>query len=597
MEMKRFTQANIGVSLAIIIIFLNACANVVAPTGGPKDETPPVVVEAEPLPYTTEFDTDKIVMEFNEFIELDDIRSKLLVSPPMEKDPEITVKGKKLQIEIISELSDSTTYNIFMADAVTDYTEGNPIENFQYVFSTGSSIDSLDVDGFVYDAFSLIPLEGIYVLLYSDLSDSVIFKKTPEYLSKTNEEGYFRISNIRLDTFKIVGFRDENKNYIYEPGMETIAFSDTLVTFYIDDMTHTDTVYKDDVDLTEIDTASIDEYIDTVIIHEYRDYVIPQYVLFGFDEPLTDQYLTEYKRDDPRKVTLEFSRPPLDTIEIMNIESGNDKIFLREDSEERKNITLWIKDTSFYMKEDLFFELEYSVYDSLNQVMRQIDTVQLSYFFTDDQTSSDTFIDTLDVHLNVANNSFFEFGKSMVFNTSFPLEKVNTELIQMETKVDTIWNAIDFAYKKRNGYGGEIRFQPKENSFYRLTILPGAIKDIYQQVNDTSQVTFKTREYSYYGKIIVDVSGIEEYSVILQILENTKDEKVVQEKMVNIDGKVEFNYLSPKEYLVKAIIDKNQNGKWDSGDYLQHIQPELVQYYEKEVNVRANWDIEINWKL
>ncbi|MCK5170734.1 MAG: Ig-like domain-containing protein, partial [Bacteroidales bacterium] len=255
--------------LLISAMFFSGCAKIVAPTGGPKDEEHPLIVEIDPPDKTVNFDSKKISITFNEFIQLKDLNNNLIISPPVEEKPDIKVKGKALVIEFAEELKDSTTYNIYFGNSVQDYNEGNPIENFQYVLSTGSYIDSLSIKGQVINSFNLLPEEGVFVMLYKDSEDSVPIKQIPDYISKTNEEGYFRINNIRENQYKLFCLRDLNKNYLFDLPSEEIAYTDSLIQFELVTHIHVDTIYKADsiniaLNLPNGNLDVVDKVIDTI---------------------------------------------------------------------------------------------------------------------------------------------------------------------------------------------------------------------------------------------------------------------------------------------------------------------------------------------
>ncbi|MBP5782536.1 MAG: Ig-like domain-containing protein, partial [Bacteroidales bacterium] len=156
--------------MAAISVLLSSCANEVAPTGGPKDETPPKVLKYSPEIYSTNFKEKTIEITFDEFFQLNNYKSKLLISPPFKNEPTFTVKGKKLIINLKDNLIPNTTYKIFLGDAIVDYNESKPYPNFSYIFSTGESIESLTLSGTLKDAYTLKPVENAYIFLYKDLS-------------------------------------------------------------------------------------------------------------------------------------------------------------------------------------------------------------------------------------------------------------------------------------------------------------------------------------------------------------------------------------------------------------------------------------------
>lgn len=224
---NRFSNATI---YCFVLFFLSACAQVVAPTGGPKDIQPPSILKAHPENQSTNFNSQEVNIEFDEFLALKNLKENLLVSPPLKYDLDVKTKGKKLQFYIKDTLRENTTYVLNFGNSITDLSENNPIRNFQYVFSTGSTIDTLDLKGKVIDAFSLETQKDFLVMLYpKDAVDSAFQTQLPNYVSRTDEEGNFTIANIKEGEYQIYALKDANNNYLFDRSSEAIAFSDTNV--------------------------------------------------------------------------------------------------------------------------------------------------------------------------------------------------------------------------------------------------------------------------------------------------------------------------------------------------------------------------------
>src|ERR1019366_8008256 len=215
----------------ICLLLLASCAQVVAPGGGKKDRTPPKVVNYIPDSASLNFKAKSIAVIFDEYIQLKDLNNQLIISPPLNKIPDIKIKDKTLLINLDESgiLKPNTTYCFSFGNALQDINENNPKENFKYIFSTGSFIDSLTVNGKVENAFDHKTEKGILVMLYDDFSDSVIYKKQPEYFAKTKEDGTFQINNIRDGKYKILALKDANANYKYDAETESIGFIDSLI--------------------------------------------------------------------------------------------------------------------------------------------------------------------------------------------------------------------------------------------------------------------------------------------------------------------------------------------------------------------------------
>jgi hypothetical protein len=206
--------------IALAFLLVN-CANPVAPEGGPKDEIPPVILDMNPPNYSASFDKERLVVRFDEYVKLQGLSQQLMISPPLAETPKIRTKGKSVIIDIDEQLRDSTTYTFFFGDAIVDLTEANPLKNFEYVFSTGTLIDSMAIKGKVTNAFDLMPEDGIAVLLYtldvdSIPNDSLPMLSRPVYVSRTNEKGEFELNNLRNIPYKIIALLDMNSNYLYD---------------------------------------------------------------------------------------------------------------------------------------------------------------------------------------------------------------------------------------------------------------------------------------------------------------------------------------------------------------------------------------------
>ena len=584
-------------------LFFAGCAKMVAPTGGPKDEQHPLIVEIDPASYTTNFEADKVKITFDEFIQLKDLNQNLIVSPLLEEKPTIQVKGKTLEIEFEQELEDSTTYNIYFGNSVQDYNEGNPIENFQYVLSTGSYIDSMSVQGQVLNSFNLMPEEGVHVMLYNTKEDSLPFKQIPNYISKTNEEGFFRINNIRIDEYKLFCIRDLNKNYLFDMPEEEIAFTDSIIKFELITETIIDTVYLDEIldqELINIQDSS-NRVIDTIISRPYTHYVIPEFTLMLFEENRAVQYLVNSKREQKQKIEIMFNKPIKDSVlfSLADTVVENDW-YIKESSANNDTVFYWLTDSIIYNKEKLLFAVSYQKEDSNLVYQWGTDTLSLRYF-EEKKKKKDEAIEVAEFTLSVKNRGALDLNRNLNFVFEKPLVNIDKSKIDLYSIVDTVESIIDFELKqdscKLRNY--ELTSNWGEDSTYRLEIYPGAFTDISQSTNDTSIIEFNTRKLDYYGKILANITGIDSsFQIITQVLISSKDkEKIVRERIVKADQLAEFGYIYPKEYMFKVIIDNNFNGKWDEGNYLEHIFPEEVLYYEKEINVKANWDIEIDFNI
>lgn len=224
---KRFT---LHFFYSSVILILSSCAQVVPPTGGPKDTQPPTVLNISPEHQSINFTAKEVSIEFDEFLSLRKLKDNLLISPPLKYDLDVSIKGKKLLFSIKDTLKENTTYVINFGNAITDLSENNPLRNFQYVFATGNSIDTLIQNGKVLDAFSLEVQEELLVMLYPETVDDSAFQtQLPSYVSRTDKEGAFHITNVKEGKYRLYALKDRNNNYLFDRSNEAIAFLDTSI--------------------------------------------------------------------------------------------------------------------------------------------------------------------------------------------------------------------------------------------------------------------------------------------------------------------------------------------------------------------------------
>lgn len=246
--------------LICIPLLFSRCAQQTTLGGGEKDTTPPQLDSTKqviPANGTLNFSATRITIPLNEYIKLKDKEKQVLITPFLEVDPDIYVKGKKVIVDFKSPLASNTTYILNFGKSIVDITEGNEMVNFKYVFSTGSYIDSLSYKAVVYDAFEKTPIQGAYVMLYKNHSDSVIFKEKPNYFGITDASGRCLIENIGEGTYKVVSFLEETNNYKWDPVKENIGFSEKLFNAGHDSIPDTLLLFKDYIEELKLEDVTI----------------------------------------------------------------------------------------------------------------------------------------------------------------------------------------------------------------------------------------------------------------------------------------------------------------------------------------------------
>ena len=232
---NQFVKNKIVFSVILMSVIITSCARKGRPEGGPKDESAPIMMTANPPYETTGFDKKKIKIEFDEYIVLKDLTKQLVVSPPLKYPPIITPQGtpsKYINIEILDTLKTNTTYTFNFGSAVQDNNENNKLESFKYVFSTGNYIDSLKIKGNVANAFKEEKLKNIGVLLYkldSTYNDSIIYKQKPNYVTSTLDSTNFQFTNLQKGKYLLLALKETSKDYIFTSKTDQIGFyTDTI---------------------------------------------------------------------------------------------------------------------------------------------------------------------------------------------------------------------------------------------------------------------------------------------------------------------------------------------------------------------------------
>ena len=568
--------------MMISFVLVHACANVVSPTGGPIDEVPPRVVRSTPPNFSTNFDDDEIRIFFDEFIRLHNVRQQLLVSPPLEKTPEVRVRGRSIIIEIEEELRPNSTYNIFFGDAIRDITEGNAIPNFQFVFSTGDYVDSLSVRGQVKNAFWHEPEQGVFVMLYDNIYDSVPYLERPVYLAKTDKEGKFHISNMADGEYLMFALRDNNANFKYDLPDEKIAFLDSLIRPDYVKPAKEDEV-EIEVEIEEVDTVDIEIIPDDLEDPEQKE-MGNFYTLFMFQEKDTVQRVVSSNILKKGLLQIAF-RVPFDSAYVRNLREPIEKPrFIHEFSATNDTLKVWFADRD---RDSLFVE----VLDRGNV----LDTVARSAQprVRRERQETDTLTPPLSISMNYRRSTAVPFFEPLGVISEHPLDQIQTDLIKLMAH-DSLPVPLNYTFKDHVQRVVLFEPMPEEGTPYTMTIYPEAFTDIFGLKNDTLKARFTTTTVENYGNLIINLTlPAEEEQYILQLLDDRQN--VLQQKKMDQSSRYDFRNLRPGTYRLRLIHDKNRNGRWDTGNYLKQIQPEPVYFFPETIQIRENWDVEISF--
>ncbi len=587
---------------SIISLLFPRCANIVPPTGGPRDTIPPEVVSSIPANFSTGFTGTEIQIEFDEFIQLRNINQQFIITPPQKERPDFRVRGRNLYIDLKTEPIANTTYTLNFGDAIVDLNESNAFSNYEFVFSTGDKIDSLSYSGIVLNAFDNKPVEGAIVMLYEEINDSVPYRRMPLYANRTGKDGRFQMNNLRVDTFLVFAITDANNNYLYDrPGEEAIAFLDDYLYLTPDyqppHMEHDTLIYDTLISDTLLnDTALIFD----IPSREPAPYIRPDDTLYMFKEETGRQYLIRNERKKRGELLFVFNRPLRKewSIEPVNFEPP-ESWKLVEKNPRMDSIRYWITDEETRKIDNMRFLVSYwatGPSDSLKQVSDSINMNYTAPLRSRRQAAEEEDEPVMEVPFGIRPGGNQELNKNLRISFPVPLShldlsKTGLAVIQSNDIVQRDFDMISDSLRIRNYYLLTDWIPGKD---YRFTSEPGAFKDIFGLESDSIELNFKTREEDHYGSLILSLSGVTDH-IILQLLDER--ENLLREYFFEQDDELIIDYLQPDKYRLKVIFDTNKNRRWDTGNYLQGIQPERVMFYREVIATRPNWDIEIKWDL
>jgi len=562
--MTKFNRNRLINTLAIIVI-LASCAKVVAPTGGPKDTTPPKLVRSTPAFRSTNFKGKEVIITFNKFIQpLKDANNQVIISPPPEKQPEMRLKGKSIVIKFGEDLKPNSTYNIYFGDAIQDLNESNIKKNFYFTFSTGDKIDSLELRGRVNNAETGLPEKDVFVELYTGTIDSLPIKERPFYVGKSNAYGDFTIKYLANKSYKLFALKDANSNLKYDLPTEMIAFDSNPVM--------PEAPLPDSVDSLK--------RINTGIYHQVSLFL----------ETDSIQRIDKKSLVDRKKINLQF-RYAVKKLVITPLNFKIDDWNFNEWNRRRDSLSAWfvkpLPDTiQLVVKAD---NMKPDTLQFVQKVIKQTISAKGTK-----KESAKVKVEIRPLSLQGSNQPY---NQPLTFETLTPVnEKQLTGLRLTHGKDTTRVNAVWYDTISHRRFIIDQKW--KEKSSYSLLIPSGRLRDIFGAENDSVIIQFNTLEERDYGTIILDTKITTTTGQWIIQLMNDKD-GVLRQIITNKSDKIKFELLSPGKYYIKAIYDVNSNGVWDTGNYLKHRQPEKVVRFTKlkEFEVRPFFDSIESWEL
>ena len=544
------------------------CAQVKPLTGGEKDTIPPNIIKSIPERFSTNTNSDYFFFEFDELIDASTLREKLIISPFYNGSFEVKTKKNTITIFFDSLFEDNTTYIFNFADGVTDVTERNPSLNSKFVFSTGDKIDSSYVSGIIHNPLKNELVEGALVGLYNKEDSLDLFHKKPVYFSLTDEDGRFRIENLKKDEYTIYAFFDENNNLQAEYKKELFGFleesiliGDSIENLYIP-------IFNEDLTNLELlrkrERGSVVDLVYNKKIKEYKVSCVENISYSLSDNNLLSVYRNKVQKDS---VFLKVS------VKDVNNYIAEDSFYIKFSEEVNTNNET---KSSFKLKsnnadDSIEFKLETNkplIKYSIDNVEIKYDTVALPKKFYGYYTKKKS-------------NNLIE-GKMFiqVDSASKYIEKIKKDIIadSLDFENDSIYKSVSGYYKRLN------------TSKLSLEIKKGSIITIDNDSIKTIKEDLRIRGKDYYGGLSGSVVNIENNKNIIVELVNEKFTQIINNKMKGYS--FDFQNIPPGKYYLRVIEDKNNNYEWDYYSIKKKIDSERITYYPELIEVLSNWTIE-----
>lgn len=581
--------------IIIAAAVMYSCANNGNPSGGPIDKTPPIFMRSNPTPNAVNVKDRKIEIFFDEIVTLKDPSTKIIVSPAQTEMPRMSALGRKVTVELVDSLLPNTTYTIDFSNSIQDNNEGNAIDNFAFAFSTGSVIDSMRVSGYVLDSRTLEPMQSVVVGLQSNLADSAFHKEKLQRVALTNDRGQFTIRNVSPGSYHIFALKDLDRDYKFGNPTEDIAFLDSIIVPSIGSREAADTVYND---LNEIDT----------IMRATRPAYFPNDILLSmFNEDRKSQYLANNLRVDSTRISLTFAAAS-DTLPSLSIVGRNDvpdQWYTLERSQTNDTLTYWIRPPHLVSADTLIVATTYLRTDTASNLSWGTDTLKFTFQRQkakkkkkNEETDSLEQIRFMELH-PLANGTQ-EVYAPLLLQTGTPIERYSREAFHLQRKLqnDTTFYpaeiksiALRDSTLSRRDLMLKVDWEP--GAAYTLAVDSLAMTDIYGLQTKPLKVDFNVRKMEEYGNIVFNIPAVRD-SAIVELLDGT--EKIVLRAPVK-SHRAELLNLLPGKYYARLFIDRNGNGKYDTGNYDMHLQPEETVYYPGAINLKKNWDVEQTWDI
>jgi hypothetical protein len=514
----------------LLVFLLIGCAKRGSITGGMKDTIAPKMVNSLPKNFSTNFTGKEIKISFNEYINLKDINKQLIISPPMKRQPEILPynASKVITIKIKDTLLPNTTYSFNFGKSIQDNNEGNPYQQFKYVFSTGSYIDSLNLGAKVKDAIEKKVDNYVSIMLYDvndQYNDSIIYKQVPRYITNTLDSlKLVKFENLKEGKYRLIALKDVNGNNKFDAKVEKIGFKKEFITI------PNDTIYE---------------------LELFKE------------EPIFKA--VNASQASGSRFTIGYEGNPKD-VKITLKKNSETIPFVVTQLPKKDSLQVWFKAVKGDSLSIAVSKNKFQKTFSLKVKEQKRDTLG----FSSEQQGTISFRDNFAIKSNVPLTKW-DVTKMKLINKDSAEVKFTNEYDEQKQELKFIFNK-----------------EPLEK--YNLKVLPDALTDYYDRKNDSLSFDFSTNNLSDYGNLRIKLENVKRFPVIVELTD--KDGKVILSQYSEKEKSLNFDLIDPAKYTIRVIYDDDKNKRWTPGSFLEQRQSEEVIYFPKEVDVRANWDVE-----
>lgn len=611
------------ITLVLVAVLLAACANIGSPEGGPRDYTPPRVVKSSPPAGALNVKGNKVEITFDEIVNIKDQMKKVSVSPVQKDQPTIKSLGKKVVVEFRDEMKPNTTYTIDFSNSIEDNNEGNPLDGYAFSFSTGDKIDTMRIAGIVLRASDLEPMQHVLVGTYCQCLDDTAFTRLPlERITRTNSRGEFTLMGLKPGRYRVFALNDMDGDY-HMVRTEDYAFYDHIIEPSVAEYTSTDTIF------------TFDHRVDSVMTATHTAYLPNDVLLCMMNEEYHSLYLKKTERPTVGKlhVLLSTDSPELPRLEVVQPATHDKDWYVLQGTPRNDSLFYWLTDSTLIKSDSIKVALTYLRTDSTDALSWQTDTINFWHRKMGEELKKEKEqlkeqeqqakrLRQLEekeaqgklneeereelaaarrpkpvptIQLTSKQKGTIDVYDTITFTTPIPLAHIDPTRVHLEMKRDSVWRPIHdipALIPTSDGMSYQLPMSLLPDSAYRLTVDSLAVTDIYGMHNDTLKIDVKVRALEEYSNLLLHLNVTD--SAFVQLLDGSDK---VQRTVTVEQGKATFRNVPPGTYYARVVLDRNGNGKWDTGNFLQHLQPEEVYYYPQPLKLRRNWDVNQQWNI